>query len=747
MQVSSLDQVSPLSAQLGETADKFAVGDRDGRHGEAALQRRNLAPARVSALLLALVVVTLAPAPLHAQGAALATWNLPFPRTLSYRVLGQDPKIKCGLSDASFKRRVTDEGLDKYEIDLVTGHRLDCGRLKAEQFKRIFPKKMVVLYENPGGDSPLAWPGGTWAGYYLMMNRTKAAAAVSSTQTAITVADPRVFSVGDTAVMWLATGSDPYANSEWVKIRGISGSTLTVTRDMFATGVHSYAQAPSIAATATGPSYPNPDFNLSDVAPVNPANGERANQWMARNIVGDFAPSTAGQPTLDAVEFDTASWVAPANNTNGAIKNLDCNGDGVIDYCNRNDGTSSQVNSYGIGYDAFVQAVKQGLAVYDVDPNRPPKMVLADGELGLRSLATANGVEFESYPTWDNYTYSSPALETLGVWQTQDTATGPHLSYAFTKDITPLYAEVSSHNPNGCVTPAQGGTCRNGELRYGMVSALLWGAGSAYNDEAGFTHPLRWDEEATINEATTGLAPGYLGQPVGAANRVTRFSTGNLDVNPSFEQDLNSATATSVLAGVFGLARDTTTAAPGWGTASLRADVTGLTADPQVTDDHASTDISGPVAPGEYTVDFWAKALNKTAGPQATNLGVSLDGVIGAPQVVLLTNTWTHYYLQLEATTSAPKATVRFYFGSQIGSTWLDGIRVHRGTAGILTREFTHGIVVLNDSFSTQTNVALADGPYHHINGAQDRSVNNGAEVGSTLPTLAGKDGVILLRG
>jgi hypothetical protein len=61
-------------------------------------------------------------------------------------------------------------------------------------------------------------------------------------------------------------------------------------------------------------------------------------------------------------------------------------------------------------------------------------------------------------------------------------------------------------------------------------------------------------------------------------------------------------------------------------------------------------------------------------------------------------------------------------------------------------REFTHGIVILNDSFSNQVNVKLPGGPYHHINGVQDPTVNNGMDVGSVLPSIDAKDGVVLLR-
>ena len=706
---------------------------------------------RSISVALATVVVGASALALSVSGAApaTATWNLPYPRTMSYRILGEDRDIKCTVSDSVFEQQVAAAGLDQYEIDVVDGFRGGCLRMKAEQFKRLYPSKMVILYESPTADSPLQWPGGTWAGYYLLMNRTSAVDAVAAGQTTISVANPSAFKVGDTAVMWSPTPDDAYANSEWVSVKGILGSTLLVTRDFFGTGAQTYTSPPLIAAAATGPGYPDPDVNFSSVAPVNPANGERANQWMATNIVNDFAPMAPGSPTLDGVEFDAAAWSPSVHNTNGTLENLDCNGDGIVDYCNTNDGTSAQVNAYGVGYDTFVQAVKQQLTVYDTDASRPPKMVLADGDAGLRSLGSVDGAEFESFPSWDNYTYSSAALATLGVWQTADTAPGPHLSYAFTKDVTPVYPQASDLNPAGCITPAQGGTCRNGEYRYGMAAAMMWGGANAYNNEASFGYAQRWDEEATIDQSTTGLVPGYLGQPLGPPIRDTRYDSPlNLATNPGFETDLTAVTPTSIVPGALTVSRDTTTAAPGMGTASLRINVTGQPANPSLTDSRVFDGVTGPITPGEYTVTFWAKGVNNAAGPQPVNLGIGLDGATGAPQVILLTNQWKHYHLQINATALALKNTsLKFSVGGQIGSYWLDGIKVHRGTGGLITRQFTNGIVVLNDSFSTQTNVPLPGGPYHHINGVQDRTVNDGTEVVSKLPVIAAKDGEILLRG
>jgi hypothetical protein len=690
----------------------------------------------------ALLMATSAAAMVHMSGSARGTsvaWHLGYPQTMSYHVLTEDPSIKCNQTDSVFDQEVTSAGLANYEIYMANGMRGSCGRLKGEQLKRLHPQKMVIAYEQPNGTDPRTWPGGTWAGYYLMMNRTTAMTGVTSTQTQISVGNSRLFSVGDTAVMWWPTQTDPYASSEWLSVRSISGSTLTVTRNYFGTGARSSSVPPLIAAAVTGPSYPQPAVNLSDMAPVNPANGERGEQWMAASLIADFAPSVPGAPTLDAMELDAAASSPLAANANGSVKNVDCNGDGIIDYCQRNVGSSQQVDSYGVGYDEFVQQLQSGLSAYDTDPTRPPKMLLADGEIGLRSVGSLNGAEFESYPSWDNYTYSSPALATLGVWQKDAGASGSHLSYAFTKDATPIY-------PGGrCVAPPQG-TCRNADYRYGMASALLWGGASAYNDEASFSVAQPWDEEATIHGTTTQLAPGYLGAPLGPAVRVARYSSNELAVNGDFEQNLLGVTTNSVVSGALAVSRDTTTHAPG-GSASVRADVSRLTADPQPTDARVFASLSSPVTTGEYTVDFWARAQNPNAGPHALNLNVNIMGVNGAPQEVLTTNVWTHYYLEFQVTTPTAKPDVRFAIGLQIGSYWIDHVSVHRGTAGIVTRQFKNGIVVLNDSFTTQTNIALPGGPYHHINGVQDRTVNNGASVGSTLPSIASKDGMILLRG
>jgi hypothetical protein len=701
--------------------------------------RRRRRHTRPVAGIVAVLSIVCSLALVHGSGSANAsfpTWNLPFPQTISYRTLSEDWGIKCGQPDSTFAQQVAAASLSGYEIYVVDGMRGSCQRLKAEQMKRLHPEKMVVLYESPASATPTEWPGGTWAGYYLFMNRTTALSSVGATDTQIAVANPQAFSVGDTAAMWLPTPSDPYANSEWVTVTAINGSTLTVTRDIFGMGAKTYGAPPLVAAAATGPGYPQPSVNYSILAPVNPANGQRAFQWMAATLASDFAASY-GAPTLDGMELDAAASHPLVTNNDGSIKNVDCNGDGIIDYCQMNAGTPQQVDSFGIGYNRFLRQLKRGLAVYDTDPTRPHKMLLADGENGLRSIEAIDGAEFESYPTWDNYSYSSPALAQLSQWENSAGVPGDRLSYTFTKDATPLYPQM------GC-----GGDtdqwCSNSDYRYGMASALMIGGASGYNNEAGFASPQPWDEEGTVNQATTGLTPGYLGQPLGPAVRTLSYSSGELTSNGGFDTGVLGVSVKSLSPTSASFVQDTTTAAVG--SASLRFDVTGLSADPGTCESRVQVALA-PTTAGEYTVDFWAKARNTTTGPPALNMGVGIAGVVGPAQRVLLTPTWTHFYLDIDVPTATTKSFVKFCAGEGVGSYWIDAVSVHQGTAGIITREFTNGIVVLNDSSHAQSNIVLPDGPYHHINGVQDRTVNDGSSVGSLLPSIGAKDGVILLRG
>ena len=61
---------------------------------------------------------------------------------------------------------------------------------------------------------------------------------------------------------------------------------------------------------------------------------------------------------------------------------------------------------------------------------------------------------------------------------------------------------------------------------------------------------------------------------------------------------------------------------------------------------------------------------------------------------------------------------------------------------GVFRRDFDHGISLVNAGDQTRT--ITLEHSYRHLNGTQDRSVNDGDDV--TTVTIPPKDGVILLR-
>jgi hypothetical protein len=552
-------------------------------------------------------------------------------------------------------------------------------------------------------------------------------------ETQLTVGGGTNLVANDIALMWTGDASDPYANAEYVTVTSVVGTTVSVTRGLWGTPIRSFTQTPRIAALAQSISGPQPLYNMAKNAPVNPANGMRAFGWMGKLMVDDFAPSP-GAMTLDGQEFDMVNWwVKPNELTTG--RGLDCNGDGLPVDCRIGQGTSKEDNIYGLGWSSFFSKVGAGLAQYDTVLNRPLKVVLADST--QRSTAVTNGAEMESFPSWDGYEKSSAALADLGFWTSAPSDPGGSFSYAFTKDITPLYGAPNPMNPEGCVTPAEGGTCRNGSFRYGLAASLMTGAGHAYLDEQGDgSHPVPWDEQGTVNSGVTGLTTGWLGQPLGGAKRVVRVGSDQVDPSTWSWTSVDGTSAASVASNQHPSGQGITT----------RVDISKLTAIPDLSDVKIKASLVGPVtADAEYAVDFWAKT-NSLMGEGVRDLRISLSGNPGLAPLVKIDGMWRHFVLQLRPTQDATEATIQFLFGREVGSYQISDARVYEGSEGVLVREFEHGIAILNDGFTDQANIALPGGLYKKINGVQDRSVNDGTSVGSTLPLIPAKDGIVLMR-
>ena len=82
-----------------------------------------------------------------------------YPRTISYRLLGMSPAVKCNVSDQVFRSQVESIALPQYTALVVAAAKNTCGRRKAEQYKRLYPDKLVLAYKRPCSGVPVAVPG------------------------------------------------------------------------------------------------------------------------------------------------------------------------------------------------------------------------------------------------------------------------------------------------------------------------------------------------------------------------------------------------------------------------------------------------------------------------------------------------------------------------------------------------------------------------------------------------------------
>jgi hypothetical protein len=690
----------------------------------------------------ATLVATARPRAANAMRATRATstatvppgYNYDFPRAITYRTVSNDPQVQCDQSDQQFLSELASEHLLGYTAYVTDAEPGTCERRKAEQLKRLFPQALVIWRTDINGGPPSLRPG-TWPGYYLLMNRSSATAIPTPSQTSIQVVDPTPYAPGDTAIMWEPAGGDPFGNAEYIAIKSVTGNTLTVQRAHFGTA-KTFSTPPYIAAIQES----GPRYNLSTLAPKNPANGKTALQWLVDQVVQGFAPDQ-GQPTLDGVEFDATAWFPPVGRTEGTTRNLDCDDDGTMDFCDIGAGTPNRVDAFGLGWYQIFDLVRSGLQQYK-QPGQPPK--LAIGDQGARAVAHSNGAEFESFPSQDNYNQSSAAYSDLELFAKN--AVFPKVSYPFTKDITPAFGSPSRQNPDGCVPPPVG-TCSNSAFRYGLAASLMTGTFHAMADEDNaFTSSTPFDEQGgTIDTDVTGLDTGYLGQPTSTAIRQTRYTSGILLTRQAKQGDPRGFPTVTLPGWSGAVSQDSSVEPPGATSPSIRIDVNDVPPAAASTGFIVKTRVTSSfVANEEYTVSMWVRTAG--AVPEGLHQVIArLDGGV-AQQNFRQGDQWRHIFLQFRTTASVPTPYLSFQLGAETGQYWINDLRVMRGTAGIITRQYQNGIAVMNDSPFTQTSVPLPGGTYRKIAGVQDPVVNDGSRVGSTLPSIGGKDGIVLLR-
>ncbi|HVO42922.1 MAG TPA: carbohydrate binding domain-containing protein, partial [Aggregatilineales bacterium] len=118
-----------------------------------------------------------------------------------------------------------------------------------------------------------------------------------------------------------------------------------------------------------------------------------------------------------------------------------------------------------------------------------------------------------------------------------------------------------------------------------------------------------------------------------------------------------------------------------------------------------------------YNVVFWAKSdrvrpitlYAQKNGPDWRNYGLNSHVTIGTQ--------WKEYTVPFTATETASDARIHFFVGEQMGSVWIDNVRVVGRPPDIMRRDFTNGIVLLNASNKPQT-ISVGAG-YQRLTGDQ----------------------------
>lgn len=408
-----------------------------------------------------------------------------------------------------------------------------------------------------------------------------------------------------------------------------------------------------------------------------------------------------------------------------------------------------QSNTLLSDYSAFDAAWNAGLRQYE------GKLRTALGEdriifvnWGMPNFDLLNGNNFEGFPDDEATAYGTPWGTTVfGSWEEKGSYFD-WLEQGQQPNLTMIETYEDDSGPDATGDGSYDNPCEHPEftpnyrkMRFGLATALLNDGFFSYeiNTNGHGSLCLLWFDEYD----NAGEGRGYLGQPLGAAQRaIASLTTPNLVEGGGFESesDLDQwdlwADTSEGYSGT--LALDTSTAAVG--VASAKIDVT-QTAGTSWQVSYSFEPFS-VVSGTEYTLSFWAKADGER--PIAAWVQQTEDpwDIWLEYETFLLSEDWEHYELSAIATGSDAAAGLNFGLAHQTGLVWLDDVHLQQGSRDVWRRDYFGGLALVNATLSEQT-IPLG-GSYRKIDGRQAPLVNDGSLVNQV--TLPPHDGLILLR-
>ncbi len=399
--------------------------------------------------------------------------------------------------------------------------------------------------------------------------------------------------------------------------------------------------------------------------------------------------------------------------------------------------------AFDAGWLAGHQAEAERLRADAIADGHPDYPIAANcAQAPSSEFPVINGWMREAFPAQNGGTfYSNMTAYPWGFYNQDYMMRAPQYNYVFT-------AAAPSTTPYTILNQQK--------MRFGLGAATMGNGYHAFEDSiAAFStdnYAQFWYDEYGVDttvpqnnsewgKAKSGPAySGWLGQPMGDMYNLILPTFTNaadkLTTNQSFETTGSSpsnivgwnvgANGGSVVTAV----RDTTTAAPGAGSASAHFQITQIGSTP-------ANVILGPTATfpitanQQYSVTFWAKA----SSVRSTEIVVA-NGPWPAPSVVLSTE-WKRYQMQVKPTVSTNSGYFYFVLGYETGDIWIDDVHVQAGASSVMRRDFEHGSVILNPTDTQQ--VVTLEKPYRKILGTVNPTLNDGSLVSSV--TISGTGG------
>lgn len=303
-------------------------------------------------------------------------------------------------------------------------------------------------------------------------------------------------------------------------------------------------------------------------------------------------------------------------------------------------------------------------------------------------------------------------------------------------------------------------------MRYGLTTTLMGDGFFQYNQNYNYVgvdpvSPWWYDEYNNGNAQNPGQGLGYLGSPLGNpyhAN-VTSGAAGLQVVNDGgFEQKSGEWTAfTPALSSPDNTAQasfsfDTNVVHSGAVSGRLNVSVAdnyqyGIYA-ASIAHNHDISLVQGH----HYSVSFWLRAdanrpvQMKLFGTNANSPYFQTPGITDAGLIqVPADNNWHQFTYSFVAPQTDPNAQMVIQSGTVRGNLWVDDMAINDTDVqpSVFERDFDGGTALVNGTSSAVT-VQLSK-PYKHINGTQDRTVNDGSVTSSV--TIQPFDGVVLVNG